>query len=212
MARSTTRVQNLTRITSLEDSDVFVIGPGDGDRAKGIAFSDLKPVLSLQLSQLLFIEERIIINASSFVDQNPLGLDIPLQIEFGPAVNGPTDAVQLDANGLVTINRTDEYDVSFFFEYGRSGAGQVSWLFWRLKVNGVQSGNSVFAKLDGSNDDVPVQFEIARIFNQGDTFAVELMRDSQGNDTGSLMSETPTPVDWSPAPSASIVIRRTVIQ
>jgi len=208
MVRSTTRVQNLTRITALEDSDVFVIGPGDGDRAKGIPFNDLLNVLR----ERLVVETEILINGSSFVAQNPIGTDNPLQIEFGTAVNGPTDPVQMDATGLVTFNETDEYAISFFFEYGRLGAGQVSWLFWRIKVNGVQSGNSVFAKLDGANDDVPVQFEIARVFNEDDFFTVELMRDSQGNNTGGLLSETPTPIDWNRAPSANIVIRRVVIQ
>lgn len=208
MARNITRLQNLTRLTTLEDSDVFAIGPGDGDRAKGIPFNDFLDVLR----QRLVIETDLIINASSFNNQNPVGTDNPLQIEFGPAVNNLTDPVQMDANGLVTINQTDEYAVSFFFEYGRSGSGNVSWLFWRLKVNGVQSGNSVFAKLDGSNDDVPVQFEIARKFNEDDFFTVELMRDSQGNNSGGLLSETPTPIDWNPAPSANIVIRRVVIQ
>lgn len=208
MARSTTRIPNLTKVTTLQDNDVIPVGPSDGDRAKGITSSDYTTQI---LAALSLIQSEIIINGSSFSTQNPAGLDMPLQIEFGAAVNGPTDPAQMDANGLVTINQTDEYDISFFFEYGRVGMGSVAWLFWRLKVNGTQSGNAVFAKLDGANDDIPVQFEISRSFNAGDIFTVELIRDSQGDNSGGLLSETPTPGDWNAAPSANLVVRRTVL-
>lgn len=207
MARSTTRIPNLTRATSLSTGDIIPFGPANGDRAKGIAFQNFMPTVLQQID----IDERIIINASSFADQNPSGTDSPLQIEFGTAVNGPTDAVQMSTAGLFTFNQKDEYDISFFFQYGRVGAAMVSWLFWRLLVNGTQTGNSVFAKLTNADDDVPIQFEITRSFNVGDTIAVEIIRDSQGSDTGGLLSETPTPVGWSASPSANIVIRRTVI-
>jgi len=40
MSRSTTRIQNLTRISTLDDTDVIPIGPGSKNRAKGITFED----------------------------------------------------------------------------------------------------------------------------------------------------------------------------
>lgn len=39
MGRSTTRIQNLTKVTSVADDDVIPIGPASGDRAKGVVFS-----------------------------------------------------------------------------------------------------------------------------------------------------------------------------
>ncbi len=47
MARDTSRIQNLTRAKTLNDSDVLPFGPGSGDRAKGIAWSDIKNILEI---------------------------------------------------------------------------------------------------------------------------------------------------------------------
>ncbi len=42
MARDTTRIQNLTRVSALADGDVIPMGPASGDVAKGITFSNLQ--------------------------------------------------------------------------------------------------------------------------------------------------------------------------
>lgn len=47
MGRSTTRIQKLTRVTTLDDGDVFPTGPVSGDRAKGITFENLKATIEL---------------------------------------------------------------------------------------------------------------------------------------------------------------------
>lgn len=41
MGRSTTRIQNLTKVTTLNTGDVFPTGPISGDRAKAISFANL---------------------------------------------------------------------------------------------------------------------------------------------------------------------------
>jgi len=41
MTRSTTRIQKLTRVSTLGNDDVIPLGPSDGDRAKGITFANL---------------------------------------------------------------------------------------------------------------------------------------------------------------------------
>ena len=42
MSRSNTRIQNLTRVTTLEALDIIPIGPASGDVAKGITKSDME--------------------------------------------------------------------------------------------------------------------------------------------------------------------------
>lgn len=46
MSRNTTRTQNLTRVSTLVDDDVVVIGPASGDRAKGITNKDFQSQFS----------------------------------------------------------------------------------------------------------------------------------------------------------------------
>ena len=47
MGRNTTRIQNLTRVTTLDDGDVIPTGPVSGDAAKGITFENLKETIEL---------------------------------------------------------------------------------------------------------------------------------------------------------------------
>jgi hypothetical protein len=47
MGRSTTRIQNLTKETTIADADVLPFGPSSGDVAKGITFQNLKSTIEL---------------------------------------------------------------------------------------------------------------------------------------------------------------------
>jgi len=47
MARDNTRIQNLTRVSALDDGDVIPTGPASGDVAKGITFFNLKSLLDV---------------------------------------------------------------------------------------------------------------------------------------------------------------------
>jgi len=53
MPRSTTRIQNLTLVTTLADGDVIPTGPASGDRAKGITFANLQSQIEVQDSEEL---------------------------------------------------------------------------------------------------------------------------------------------------------------
>lgn len=158
-------------------------------------------------------QRKTLLLGSSFSLQPPLpdtlALDIPHQIEFGGAQNGATDPVELAVDGSITINQTGQYFVSLLLQYGRTGAGQASWLFFRVLIDGAQFGNSIFAKLDNENSDVPVQFTGVLDVVKGNVVTVEFLRDSQGINSGSLMSESPTLGSFNPAPSASIRFSRT---
>jgi hypothetical protein len=150
-----------------------------------------------------------LLSADSFVDQNPVALDTPLQISFGAAQPGAI--VDLDASGVMEIGEDGQYEFSFTFQYGRSGSGGIAWIFFRLLVNGTQVGTSPFAKLENVNADFPSEFNNTLDLIDGDLVTVELVRDSRGNNSGGLLMETPL-VGWNPSPSASVSVKRSKLQ
>lgn len=155
-------------------------------------------------------QEQTILMGSDFTSQTPTGTDAPLQITFGAAQGTVSDPVMLSAAGALTANKKKKYQVDVSVQYHRDNAGQAAWLFFRVKLNGEQLGDSIFAKLDDANDDLPVLFssrlKIDADLAVGDVLTFEIMRDSQGFNDGGLVSTTPTPGDWSPAPSASLKV------
>jgi len=64
MSRSTTRIQKLTRVNTIDDDDIIPIGPSDGDRAKGITFENLRQEI------ILANINGLIIQAVRFFDGN----------------------------------------------------------------------------------------------------------------------------------------------
>jgi len=151
--------------------------------------------------------QEVVLNASSFSTQTPTGTDTPLQLEFGAAQFGSSDPVEIDASGNITINQTDQYNVSLILQYGRTNAGSFSLMFFRLLVDGTQFGPSRYAKLDNANADLPVQFTGPLDLVTTEVLTVELIRDSAGFDDGELFAETVTD-GWNAAPSASIILTR----
>lgn len=152
-----------------------------------------------------FLPQSVLV-AKSVVNQNPTGLDAPLQVEFGAAQGTVSDPVMIDALGTITVNVTGRYRASLFVQYGRTGAGAASWLFFRGLKNGTQNNLSVLTKLDNANSDLPMHFEVTSNLEAGDFLKFEMIRDSQGFDSGGLFSETPTPVGWLVSPSAQITM------
>jgi hypothetical protein len=154
-------------------------------------------------------EEQVVLNAASFSTQAPSGTDSLMQIEFGAAQGGASDPVEMDALGSVTINRSDQYNVSLVFEFGRGGAaGSFALIFFRILINGVQFGDSRSAKLDNPNQAFPVQFSAPFDLLATQVLTVEFWRDSTGFDAGSLFSNNPVLAGTNDAPSASITITR----
>jgi hypothetical protein len=151
-------------------------------------------------------EEQLILKGSDFTAQNPLGLDTPLQILFGGVQASTGGEVSLAADGSLTANVRHRYNIGLVLQYGRAGAGGVSWLFFRTLVNSIPVGNTILKKIDNANDDTPAQFTNRLFLDVGDVLTVELVRDSQGNNTGGLVVENPTLVDWAMSPSASMSV------
>jgi len=146
-----------------------------------------------------------ILEGSSPVNQTPAGLDIPMKISYGPAQALPL--VSLSATGDITINESGQYLFTFDLQYGRIGAGGVSWLFFWILIDGNQFGDSTLAKLDNSNSDFPYRVEVPITLTAGQTLNTWLVRDSQGNNSGGLFTELPT-LPINPSPSATVTIER----
>lgn len=146
------------------------------------------------------------LSALSLSDQPPLGLDTPLQVEFGASQGSTSDPIELKSNGAILIHKANQYTFRFFIQYGRTGSGGASMLFFKLLIDDVQAGNSIFTKLDGTGDDLPLFVDRTFNLTAGQVVTVEIIRDSQGNDSGGLFATTPTLSDWNTAPSAKVIV------
>ena len=148
------------------------------------------------------------LTGSSFNTQSPVGTNSVLQVEFGAAQFGPSDPVQIDILGSITINQTDQYLIDFLFHAGRTGAGSFAVLLFRILINGAQTGDSVAIRLDNANTHFPVEISLPLNLSATDVLTVEIWRDPSGFDAGDLFPETPTLIGSNPVPSAAVTITR----
>jgi len=171
--------------------------------------SQAKPVID---GQVRFVE---VLRGQSEVDQNPVGQDNPLVLEFGPAQGGPSDPIVLESNGEITVNKTAQYSVRFSGQYGRVGSQGTSWLYFRTMiafdgVNFIQVGRTVLAKFENANSDIPIENSTGIVFLQGWKVRVEVMRGSEGVDNGGLVATVPVEGTWNISPSTEVVINEIV--
>lgn len=124
MGRNTTRTQNLTKVRTLADADVFVIGPASGDRAKGIESSVVQSIFESAIDQHNIIEitgdYTVGITDDVVVDTGPGTVTLPsaslanrpVTIKSAP-ISG---TIIVSPDGSDTINNT----VSLFVSVGSS--------------------------------------------------------------------------------------------
>jgi hypothetical protein len=144
--------------------------------------------------------------AESLVDQSPTGLGVALQITLGDAQT--TDDFDLDALGNITVLVTDEYALRAKFTIGRAGAAGESQLYTRLLINGTQAGASSHSIVDNSRIEIPFDFEANGFLTAGDILTFEIIRDTDGDDSGGLTAGIPDVVGWNPSPSARVLFSR----
>lgn len=157
-----------------------------------------KSTLNLGVTQVLA--------ATDTTDQEPAGLDTPLQVTFGPAQNGPTDPVQLDALGNITFNQAGLYLFNGYANFERQGSsGGVTVTLFRALINGVQVSPTKGVDLSGTGLMFPYELTIPIQVNAGDVLTWEIMRDSSGVNNGGLYTHTVLG-GWSDVPSADVFI------
>jgi hypothetical protein len=166
--------------------------------------------LEAELDSLYVLTEPAI-DAASDLDQNPTGLGDAgkIQITFGPPQT--TNDFDLDADGQFTTLVADEYYFQGKFEMGRDGQAGQSQLYLRALVNGVQFGYSTHLIVDSPKIEAPVSFTGYSALKVDDVITFELMRDSDGDDSGGLTVGISQEPSWTFSPSARALITRNVL-
>jgi hypothetical protein len=144
--------------------------------------------------------------AESLVDQNPTGLGVALQVTLGDAQT--TEFFDLDTLGNITVLVTDEYAVRAKFTVGRTGVAGESQIYTRLLINGVQQGASSHTIIDNPRIEIPFDFEANGNLTAGDILTFEIIRDTDGDDSGGLTAGIPDVVGWNSSPSARVLFSR----
>tara|TARA_R110000850_G_C9894210_1_gene459213 strand:+ start:290 stop:850 length:561 start_codon:yes stop_codon:yes gene_type:complete len=158
--------------------------------------------------------ERLFDGESVAANQQPAGLGVAnsAQIEFGPAFGTGSDPVQMGADGTVTINTAGTYRVKIAVQFGRTGGGGTSLILFRVRVNGVQSGRSIAAKIENADAEQYFENDTWLTVPAATELRFDLMRDASGNNSGGLFAVTPTVEagSWDLAPTAAIRLERWV--
>lgn len=154
------------------------------------------------------VKEVEVLRASSLVSQSPSAVDTPLQVAFGAAQGSALTPVQISAAGLVTFNEAGNYAVRIKLQAGRTGASGTSILLSRLLLAGAQYGSPAATKLVSADVTIPIESRVVINATAGQTFAVQIMRDSAGSNFGGIFPQAATVTAWGTAPSALLVISR----
>jgi len=148
--------------------------------------------------------------AASFVDQQPVALDTPIQINFGaPQSNAFVD---LDANGTLTFLTPGFYLLDLRGSLGRTTNPGAAVLFARSLWNGTQIGNSLHANIPDQETQIPFFAQVPRNAVANDTFEAQIMRSSLGINAGGLFTESTAVPGWNNSPSVQVTVQRVTIQ
>lgn len=195
-------------------SEIFaLIGANLPDNTTGeITPEDLREVITQIADSMMYaaagVREVEVLRAASTAPQEPAAVDTPLQLTFGAAQGSASDPVMLNAAGLVTFNQAGSYAARIKLQNGRTGASGTSILLSRLLLNGVQLGNTAAVKMTQTDATTPTDSRVVLNVTAGQTFAVQIMRDSAGSNFGGVYPHTAAVTAWGTAPSALLVISR----
>lgn len=154
------------------------------------------------------IGSELVVTSSSFADQVPSALDVPIQIDYGPGASSAEATI--DASGNCTFHIGGTYRIALSITYGRATASGTAVLLVRGLVNGVQVVPTIADSFDSANDRFSAQFSNFATFSPGDVLTAELVRDSSGSNDGGLYAIAPTLGSWSDVASATLSISKLV--
>ena len=138
------------------------------------------------------VKEVEVLRAASTVTQAPTAVDTALQLTFGPAQGSASDPVMINAAGLVTFNTAGNYAVRIKLQAGRTGASGTSVLLSRILLNGAQYGSPAATKLVSADTTIQIESRVVINTTAGQTFAVQIMRDSAGSNFGGVYPQAAT--------------------
>ena len=147
---------------------------------------------------------RVLESASTALTQNPVAVDTPLQVEFGPLQ--ATDSCTLAADGTLTFNEAGTYGLNLFVRYGRTAGAGNAIVLTRVLKNDVQVLNTNSISMPDAVATHP--FSAFLIFDAipGDTFKLQIARDSAGVNNGGLVRTLITTLPWNLSSSATIAV------
>lgn len=154
------------------------------------------------------VKEVEVLRAASIATQAPTAVDTALQVSFGAAQGSASDPVMINAAGTVTFNTAGNYAIRIKLQNGRTGATGTSILLSRILLNGAQVGSTAAVKMTQTDATTPSESRVVLNPTAGQTFQVQIMRDSAGSNFGGVYPQTATVASWGVAPSALLVISR----
>lgn len=154
------------------------------------------------------VKEVEVLRAASTATQAPSAVDNALQVSFGAAQGSASDPVMINAAGTVTFNTAGNYAVRIKLQNGRTGATGTSILLSRILLNGAQVGSTAAVRMTQTDATTPTESRVVLNPTVGQTFQVQIMRDSAGSNFGGVYPQTATVAAWGVAPSALLVISR----
>lgn len=187
--------------TNFPDNDTGQITP-----------SNLRTVTTQLADAMLYAAEGIkeveLLRAASTISHAPTAVDTPLQLTFGGAQGSIANPVMINAAGLVTFNTAGNYAVRIKLQNGRTGASGTSILLSRILLNGTQIGSPAAAKITQAESIFATDSRVVITVTAGQTFSVQIMRDSAGTNFGGVYPQAATVTAWGTAPSALLVVSR----
>lgn len=195
-------------------SEMFtLIGTNLADNTTGAITPELLREVNTQLADSMLyaasgVKEVEVLRAASTVTQTPSAVDTALQLTFGSAQGSASDPVMINSAGLVTFNTAGNYAVRIKLQAGRTGASGTSILLSRILLNGAQYGSPAATKLVSADTTIPIESRVVINATAGQTFSVQIMRDSAGTNFGGVYPQAATVSAWGTAPSALLVISR----
>ena len=191
------------------DGSVTPAGAKLGTLTEGLGFDLVTVDTAAGRSTGVDVSTEYVFKSQSDSDQQPAATNEVMQVRFGPAL-AAFNAFELAADGTLTCLQAGSYNFYSRLLVGRTGgsAGAAD-IFIRAKVNGVQTGPTVFAKVAGTDFVFPAIFNYYFDMNVGDTMVVELIRGSGGANEGGILRQSPTLAGWDEVPSAYIAITQT---
>lgn len=199
---------------ALDKSGMFtLIGTNLPDNDSGaITPAKLREVTTQLADSMLYaaagMKEVEVLRAPSTVIQAPSAVDTALQLTFGAAQKSASDPVMINAAGLVTFNTAGSYAVRIKLQCGRTGATGTSILLSRLLLGGAQIGSPAAVRMTQTDATTPTESRVVINATAGQTFVVQIMRDSAGSNFGGVYPQVATVAAWGTAPSALLVISR----
>lgn len=158
--------------------------------------------------------ERLYDGESALLTQQPSALDTPLELQFGVVQGTGSDPVQTIAGAgseasILQINTAGLYRLKTAIQYGRTSGAGVAILNFRALVGGVQAGRSINQRLETTNQTSLFTDEAWLALPAGVQISYEVIRDSNGNNSGGLIAgETSGSTGWNAAPSMSLRVER----